>query len=390
MSRTKLPQSNGVARKRPAAGSGTAGRQSKSRARARLKGSDVKATGAAPTIRDLGERRRSNDAVRASEHLHRSIVETMDEGVMVQGPDGRVIAVNKSALRILGVSADQLSNGSSHRPLMPLIHEDGSPFLGHEHPTMVSLRTGEPKSGIVLGLKLPDGSTRWTSVNSRALRRPGETKPYAAVGSFTDITAHRSALEELNAARLEDLRRLALVGEYRDDDTHRHTERVANSSALLAEELGLASELIWTIRRAAPLHDVGKIGISDTILLKRGPLTITEFSTMKAHTSIGGRILGESDFPILRMATEIALTHHERWDGTGYPAGLSGEAIPICGRIVAVADAFDAMTHARPYKRPLKVTRAVAEIKHCSGTQFDPLIVAAFMALDHDKLVNPA
>ena len=314
----------------------------------------------------------------------------MDEGVIVQDPDGRVIAVNKSALRILGVSADQLSNGSSHRPLMPLIHEDGSPFLGHEHPTMVSLRTGEPQTGVVLGLELPGGSTRWTSINSRALRRPGETKPYAAVGSFTDITAHRSALEELNVARLEDLRRLALVGEYRDDDTHRHTERVANGAALLAEELGLDSELIWTIRRAAPLHDVGKIGISDTILLKPGKLTVGEFTAMKAHTSIGGRILGDSDFPILRMATEIALTHHERWDGSGYPAGLSEDAIPICGRIVAVADAFDAMTHARPYKRPFTVTRALAEIKHSSGTQLDPRIVGAFMKLDHEKLVNPA
>ena len=90
------------------------------------------------------------------------------------------------------------------------------------------------------------------------------------------------------------------------------------------------------------------------------------------------------------MATEIAITHHERWDGTGYPAGLRGETIPICGRIVAVVDAFDAMTHARPYKRAFTVTRALAEMTHCSGTQFDPRIVAAFMALNHDKLVNPA
>ena len=111
---------------------------------------------------------------------------------------------------------------------------------------------------------------------------------------------------------------------------------------------------------------------------------------MKAHTSIGGRILGDSDFPILQMGTEIALTHHERWDGSGYPAGLQGEAIPVTGRIVAVADAFDAMTHVRPYKRALTVARALTEIKRCAGTQFDPRIVAAFMVLDHDELVDPS
>jgi putative two-component system response regulator len=194
---------------------------------------------------------------------------------------------------------------------------------------MVSLRTDEPQTAVVQGLKVAEGSTRWISINSRALRRPGDTKPYAAVGSFTDITPYKSTVDELNAARLQDLERLALVGEYRDDDTNRHTERVAHSSALLATELGLDSELIWTIRRAAPLHDVGKIGISDTILLKPGKLTVEEFATMKAHTSIGGRILGESDFPILRMAAEIALTHHERWDGTGYPLGCGGRRSPF-------------------------------------------------------------
>lgn len=346
--------------------------------------------GAVQSIRDLGERRRADDAVRASEHLHRSIVEVLDEGVMVQDLEGRVVAFNKSALRILQLTADQLTGSGSYRPATRLIHEDGSPFHGHEHPSMVSLRTGEPQNGIVMGVEVPDGSTRWISINSRALYRPGEREPYAAVGSFTDITAHRGAIEELHAARLEDLKRLALVGEYRDDDTNRHTERVAHTSALLAAMLSLDSELIWTLRRAAPLHDVGKIGISDTILLKPGKLTGEEFQTMKAHTSIGGRILGESEFRILQMATEIALTHHERWDGSGYPAGLKGQAIPISGRIVAVADAFDAMTHARPYKKRQPVDRSVAEIRRCSGTQFDPGVVDAFMALDHDKLIDTA
>jgi putative two-component system response regulator len=338
-------------------------------------------------IGDLGEERQAEDALRASEQLHRSIVETLDEGVMVQDLDGRVIAFNKSALHILGLEAERLPDGSSYKPLVPLIHEDGSPFEGHEHPSMVSLRTGEPQNGVIMGVQTA-GETRWISINSRALCRPGEPTPYAAVGSFSDITAYRHTLTELHSARLEDLERLALVGEYRDDDTNRHTERVAHTAALLARELELEGELVWTIRRAAPLHDVGKIGISDTILLKPGRLTREEFETMKAHTLIGGRILGESDFRILQMATEIALTHHEHWDGSGYPQGLAGGAIPIVGRITAVADAFDAMTHARPYKEAFPVAQAVAEIERCSGSQFDPRIVKAFMALEHGTLVD--
>jgi putative two-component system response regulator len=179
-----------------------------------------------------------------------------------------------------------------------------------------------------------------------------------------------------------------LVSEYRDDDTNRHTERVAHTADLLARMLGLDEELIEMIQRAAPLHDVGKIGIPDTILLKPGKLTPEEFEVIKTHPVIGGRILCESRFPILKIATEIAFTHHERWDGSGYPAGLRGEAIPITGRIVAIADAFDAMTHARPYKAALSVEHAVAEIRRCSGTQFDPRIVRAFLALDHHALVD--
>jgi putative two-component system response regulator len=218
--------------------------------------------------------------------------------------------------------------------------------------------------------------------------RPGEEKPYAAVASFTDITELRQTLVELHEARFEDLRRLALMAEYRDDDTNKHTERVARTAALLAKELGLDEEFVSTLHRAAPLHDVGKVGIPDEILLKPGRLTNDEFEVIKTHTVIGGRILCESRFPVVRMAMEIAFTHHEHWDGSGYPSKLAGEGIPISGRIIAVADAFDAMTHARPYKGALSVEHAVAEIERCSASQFDPRVVAAFMRLDHRKLVD--
>src|ERR1019366_6223097 len=175
-----------------------------------------------------------------------------------------------------------------------------------------------------------DGSKSWLSINSRPLQHPHAEKPFAAVSSLTDITSFRTTLEEFQAARVEELERLALAAEYRDDETHRHTQRVAILAERLARELALDD------------------GIPDRILLKPGRLTVEEFDEMKTHTTIGARILGESRFPILRMGREIALTHHERWDGSGYPIGLSGEAIPISGRIVAVADVFDAITHARP------------------------------------------
>lgn len=344
--------------------------------------------GAVGIYRDLSEQRDAEEALRASDRRYQSVVEALNEGVVMQDIAGRVVASNTSAERILGLSAEELVTSSADRPLLALIHEDGSPFLAHEHPAIVSVRTGEPQKGIVMGVEDTDGSTRWISINSSALVRPDEEAPYASVASFTDITEFRDTLEELHEARLEDLNRLAMVGEYRDHDTNRHTKRVARTAELLASNLGLEAERIWRIHHGAPLHDVGKIGIPDKILLKPGKLTAEEFEVIKTHTVIGGRILCESRFPILQTATEIAFTHHERWDGTGYPAGLQGQGIPIAGRIVAVADAFDAMTHARPYKAAFSVEHAVAEIKRGGGTQFDPRVVEAFMTLEQDNLVE--
>ena len=351
-------------------------------------GADGEFAGAVGIFRDFSEQRKAEQALQASERRYHSVLEALSEGVVMRDLDGRVVTFNKSAERILGSVADELVERSGP-PLVPLIHEDGSPYPGHELPIMVSLRTGEPQRGIVMGVDDSDGPIRWISVNSCALFRPNESAPYAAVASFSEITELRDTLEELQDARFEDLTRLALVGEYRDDDTNRHTERVAHTAELLAIALGLDTELAETIHRATPLHDVGKIGIPDNILLKPGKLTVDEFEVIKTHTVIGGRLLCHSHFPIVRMAMDIAFTHHERWDGTGYPAGLQADEIPIAGRIVAVADAFDAMTHPRPYKAASTVEQAVAEIKRCSGTQFDAKIVNAFMTLDHDKLVDP-
>jgi putative two-component system response regulator len=193
---------------------------------------------------------------------------------------------------------------------------------------------------------------------------------------------------DLEQARLEILERLALAAEYRDDDTQEHAWRIGRSCALLAVELGLPDAEVELIRRAAPLHDIGKIGIPDAILLKPGKLTDAEFEVMKTHTTIGAEILSGSHSPLLRLAERIALTHHERWDGRGYPGGLIGEEIPLVGRIVAVADVFDALTHQRPYKQAWPVGQAVAEILGQAGRQFDPSAVEAFSMLDHPTLLS--
>jgi PAS domain S-box-containing protein/putative nucleotidyltransferase with HDIG domain len=344
--------------------------------------------GAVGIYRDLSAQRSAEDALQASEQRYHSVVEALSEGVVMQDRDGRILASNASAERILGLSASELSAGSTHRPANALMHEDGSELRVEEHPSILALRTGDPQREVVVGIDGNGPTMRWISVSASPLVLTGESEPYATVSSFTDITETRRILAELHEARFEDLRRLALMAEYRDDDTNKHTERVAHACALLATELGLDSELVQCIRRAAPLHDVGKVGIPDEILLKPGELTLEEFEVIKTHTVIGGRILSKSRFPVVKMAMEIAFTHHERWDGSGYPSGLRGEGIPISGRIVAVADAFDAMTHARPYKAALPVEYAVTEIQRCRSSQFDPRVVDAFMRLDHSALVD--
>jgi len=188
----------------------------------------------------------------------------------------------------------------------------------------------------------------------------------------------RERTRELVEAQIEIIERLAIAAEFRDDNTGQHTQRVGQMSALLARQLGLPDSQVSLIARGAPLHDVGKIGVPDTILLKMGKLTTEEFEVVKTHTAIGARILSGGKFPLLRLAEEIAFTHHERWDGNGY-AGIRGADIALAGRIVAVADVFDALTQQRPYKPAWPVGDAIAEIDRQRGKQFDPEVVDAFL-----------
>ncbi len=172
-----------------------------------------------------------------------------------------------------------------------------------------------------------------------------------------------------------------LSAEYRDDEIGQHMRRVGMLSALLALVMGRSPREIALLRLAAPLHDVGKVSVPDHILRKPGRLTETEFNQMKLHTFIGGQILSGSRFAALQVASQIALSHHERWDGTGYPQGLAGDAIPLSARITAIADVFDALTHARPYKKAWNLRKAIEAIEQESGRHFDPALAPAFLSV---------
>jgi len=187
----------------------------------------------------------------------------------------------------------------------------------------------------------------------------------------------RERTREVEESRLEILLRLAVAAEYRDDATGSHTRRVGRTSALLAQAMGLADSEVRLIGLTAPLHDIGKIGIPDHILLKPGSLTPPEFETVKSHVLIGGKILSASKSPLLQMAENIARYHHECWDGSGYCGRLAAEGIPLAARIVAVADAFDALTHERPYKRAWDVDAAMSEIRSQENRRYDPRVVNA-------------
>lgn len=188
--------------------------------------------------------------------------------------------------------------------------------------------------------------------------------------------------QELEQSQLEVLERLAAAVEFRDDDTGNHTKRVAEVSARLAQSIGLENTTIELIRRAAPLHDIGKVGIPDSILLKAGPLTAEEFEMMKMHTVIGSRMLSKGRSELVRFSQRIARSHHEWWDGSGYPDRVSGQSIPLEARIVAVADFLDALTHERPYRPAWGIDETLAEIRRRSGSHFDPTIIKALTEID--------
>jgi putative two-component system response regulator len=192
------------------------------------------------------------------------------------------------------------------------------------------------------------------------------------------------ALSRAKSGSVETVVRLSRAAEYRDEDTGEHLLRIGYYSAAVGRALGLADEVVESLLRAAPMHDIGKIGIPDSVLLKRGPLDPAEWAIVKQHPLIGAKILAGSESDVIRLGEVVALTHHERWDGSGYPAGLAGLEIPLAGRIVAVVDVFDAVASKRPYKESFPLDRSFEIVRGKSGNAFDASVVDAFFCVEAD------
>ena len=209
------------------------------------------------------------------------------------------------------------------------------------------------------------------------------TKPVSPPVVRARVRTHLSLvrMDELRETRLQIVQRLGRAAEYKDNETGMHVIRMSHFSKLLALAAGHSPAWAEDLLNAAPMHDVGKIGIPDAVLRKPGPLDADEWATMRRHPEIGAEIIGEHPSGVLQLAREIALAHHEKWDGSGYPRGLAGEAIPLSARIVAIADVFDALTTRRPYKEPWPVQEAMNHIAAQAGKHFDPALVALFAPL---------
>ena len=336
-----------------------------------------------------------------------TVIESVLDGLIEIDEAGSVVMFNKAAEDMFGFSRDEVV-GHNVNMLMPdPYHDDHDGYLarfhdgGEAHVIGVGREVaGRRKDGSVFPLDLAVGETlvdgkkvfvgivRDITERKQAEEREHhyrQTLEWAVRDRTRELQEQTAALEE---ARLDTLQRLAMAGEYHDEDTYLHTQRVGETAALLASAYGTTREWVELIRLAAPLHDLGKLALSDTILLKQGALTDEEWEQVKSHPVVGAAILSGSSSEILQLAEEIALTHHEWWDGSGYPAGLRGSEIPLSGRIVTLADTFDALTHDRPYKQAWSVEEAIAEIGLLRGSRFDPDLVDVFNLLDPAQLAG--
>ncbi len=301
------------------------------------------------------------------------VVEAARSGLAAEGalaevcaPDPQaVVAASASGQPPSAVLALNGSEGALRAGLDPLGLEAGPPIV----PVLEVVGPREPFDGVAA--RRLRALVQLHTMRSR-------NRELEAVIAAQAVSRRR----ELQAAQLDGLRRLAAAAEYRDDNTHEHTQRVGHMAALLAANVGIGDRMVWLVREAAPLHDIGKIAIPDSILLKPGRLSDEEFEVVKTHAVLGARVLSGGDSELLEVAEKIVRHHHERWDGAGYPDGLAGEEIPAVARITHVADVFDVLVHERPYKDSWSVEDAVAEIRKGAGTQFDPAIVQAFADLD--------
>ena len=257
----------------------------------------------------------------------------------------------------------------------------------------VVLRTRLDPLGLTIGppvVPLSDLVADGEPLRAAGIKRLRLVLEHAAMGrrlaELEAIVASQAlrALRDTEAIRVDTLERLGRAAEYRDDNSYEHTQRVAALAARLARSMQQDESTVRLVRHAAPLHDLGKIAIPDSILLKPGPLDAEELEVVKTHSVLGARVLEHSDSEVLGVAERIARSHHERWDGGGYPDSLTGSEIPLVARLVAVADVFDVLVHERPYKEAWTVEEAAREIRTGAGMQFEPDVVGVFDAMGPD------
>jgi putative two-component system response regulator len=291
------------------------------------------------------------------------------------------------------------------RPDLVLLDLHMPYFNGFEVMEQLRAIEGGPYIPVLVLTGLPDHATRVRALESGA--RDFLTKPFEPLEAVTRIRnlievrlLHNTTVEqnrlleekvrertrELRETQLEIIRRLGRAAEYRDNVTGMHVVRMSHYCARLGRAVGLSASECEMLLHASPMHDIGKIGIPDRVLLKEGRLSPEEWEIMRTHAEIGAKLLEGSNSPIMHMAADIARTHHEKWDGTGYPNRLKGEDIPLAGRIVALCDVFDALTSERPYKKAWKLEDVMDELDRLSGSHFDPRLVVAFKEILPDIL----
>lgn len=242
---------------------------------------------------------------------------------------------------------------------------------------------------VIFVTALSDGANETDGLDAGAVDYITKPVNPSVVKARVRVHLNTNRLDAIHQSRLELVQTLGRAAEYKDNETGQHVIRMSHYSKIIAKAVGFSERAADELLHAAPMHDVGKIGIPDAILLKPGKLTEDEWHVMRQHATMGAEIIGEHSSSLLKLARMIALTHHEKWDGTGYPNGLKGNEIPVEGRIVAIADVFDALTSERPYKKAWTIDAAVALIKEQAGRHFDPELVTVFeQCLDEILLVR--
>lgn len=347
---------------------------------------DGACAGVSVVAKDISAHEDARQKQQESDRMYRSLFNAMGEGAVFQEASGRIVAVNAAAELIEGRSAAQLMGMTSDAGDWDAVREDGSPFPGAEHPAMVTLRTGLPQAGVVMGIRRPDGERRWLSINSQPVLVGDGSAPQSVVSTFHDITGQRALadtlrqkVQQLDAALEQTLVAVSTMVEMRDPYTAGHEHNVGIIAADIGAELGWSPERCRLLKLAGLVHDIGKIAIPAEILVKPRRLTELEYQIVRQHVDYGYAILKEIEYA--RPIAEIVRAHHERLDGSGYPLGLKGEQILPEARVLAVADVLESMASHRPYRPARGMNSALAELQTKSGSWYDPEVVAALLRM---------